>query len=202
MVAAPNPQAVTRLLERINEGDRTAEEELLPLVYGELRALANQVFQGRGNQPTLQATALVHEAYLKLLGSGAATSDGRRAWSGRAHFFAVAARAMRNVLADSARRASRLKRGGGAERVTLSDIEHDEETGQDTVVDLLDLHEALEALESANPRIARVVELRFLGGLTVEELALEMGVSERSVFKDWRAGRALLRRMLDGGGRT
>ena len=187
---ATGAREVTQLLDRINSGDRAALEELLPLVYDELHAMAGRFFVGSGQGQTLQATALVHEAYVKLLGA-----DGhRKAWDGRGHFFAVAATAMRRVLTDYARRAGASKRGGGAARVTLGAVDEDVQHQPDH--DLLDLHDALEELEQSNARIARVVELRFLSGMTVEEVACELALSDDSVYKDWRAGRAFLKRRL------
>ena len=176
----------------MNDGDRTAADELLPMVYDELRGLAGKVFARRGDQHTLQATALVHEVYLKLIGS----RESRKAWSDRVHFFAVASTAMRRVLTDYARTANRVKRGGGAHRITLD--ESLVEGPAKEAIDLVALNDALEDLEEASPRIARVVELRYLCGLTVEEVAQELGVAERTVFKDWRSGRAHLRRFLGG----
>ena len=192
---SPAPEAesareVTLLLDRINSGDRAALEELLPLVYEELHAIAGRFFVGPGQGQTLQATALVHEAYVKLLGA----NGDRKAWDGRGHFFAVASTAMRRVLTDYARRSGAAKRGGGAARVTLGGVDEDLQHQPDH--DLLDLHDALEELEQSNPRIARVVELRFLSGMTVEEVAIELRMSDDSVYKDWRAGRAYLKRRL------
>jgi RNA polymerase sigma factor (TIGR02999 family) len=184
------PRQVTLLLDRINSGDRQALDELLPLVYGELHAMAARFFVGAGAGQTLQATALVNEAYVKLLGS----TGNRKAWAGRGHFFAVAATAMRRVLTDYSRRAGAAKRGGGAARITLGQLDEDTQHRPDH--DLLDLHDALEELERSNERIARVVELRFLSGMTVEEVAVELGLSDDSVYKDWRAGRAFLKRRL------
>lgn len=181
---------VTLLLDRINSGDRAALEELLPLVYDELHAMAGRFFTGKVQGQTLQATALVHEAYVKILGA----EGDRKAWDGRGHFFAVAATAMRRVLTDYARRSSAAKRGGGAARVTLGGVDEDVQHQPDH--DLLDLHEALEELEQSNARIARVVELRFLSGMTVDEVAVELQLSDDSVYKDWRAGRAFLKRRL------
>ena len=193
-----DPRArVAQLLQRLGEGDQAVGHELLPLVYDELRQLAAQVFASQQRGHTLQATALVHEAYLKLLGN-----EGRGTpWAGQRHFFSVAATAMRQVLMDYARGARRIKRGEGAQRVTLDlgaihEPQADPDSGRE--VDLIDLSDALDDLESAAPRIARVVELRYLCGLTVEEVAAEMQLTERTVFKDWRAGRAMLRRRLVG----
>ncbi|MEO0652740.1 MAG: ECF-type sigma factor [Planctomycetota bacterium] len=184
---SPETNSVTWLLERINAGDTSAGDELLSLVYDELRALAARAAGGPGAR-TLQATALVHEVYLKVLGP----SERRADWEGRRHFFAVAATAMRSVLADHARRAASLKRGGQAQSVTLHEQLVAEGDDAGTPLDLLDLHQALEELSAARPIVARVVELRFFAGLTMAEVATELGVSERMAFKHWRAGRALL----------
>lgn len=184
---------MTQLLSRINHGDARARDELVPLVYDELHAVAQRLFAGRRPGETLQATALVHEAFVKLFGP-----DGnRKAWDGRRHFFAVAATAMRRVLADYARGAGSVKRGGGAGRISISDAAIDEDP-KESEVDLVDLHQALEKLGELSPRIARVVELRYLSGMSVEETALELGVAERSVYRDWRVGRAAMRRQLLG----
>ncbi|MEM7515924.1 MAG: ECF-type sigma factor [Planctomycetota bacterium] len=190
----PRPEVCTVLLDRLNEGDDSAASELLPLVYDELRVLAGQIFSRSRVNHTLQATALVHEAYLKLIGA----SGNRKEWDGRVHFFAVAATAMRRVLTDYARRDLRDKRGGGAKRVTIDEslLEGSEESN----LDLVDLAEALTELETFSERMARVVELRVFGGLTVVEVAQELDCTERTVFKDWRAGRAMLRRLMGGEG--
>lgn len=197
----PPESPVTLLLERINQGDRSANDELLPMVYAELRDLAGRVFGPRRNGQLLQATALVHEAYLKLLGS----TGTRAPWDGRRHFFAVAATAMRRILTDQARSAATSKRGGDQQRITLLNLGQEDAADagdrEDLQLDLLDLNAALEELERASPRIGRIVELRFLAGMTVEEVAQELQVTERAVYKDWRAGRALLRaRMRSGSG--
>ena len=179
----PDPKHLTGLLDRMNRGDQEASGELVPLVYDELRSIAEKVFASQENGHTLQATAILHEAFLRMLGSAGQRED----WSGRRHFFSVAALAMRRVLIDHARRSRSAKRGGV--RVTLSGIDPSEETHYDVI----ELGDALEELGKEDERVARVVELRFLGGLTVEEVAEELGVSVRTVFLDWRAGRAWLR---------
>ncbi|MEM8712795.1 MAG: ECF-type sigma factor [Planctomycetota bacterium] len=183
---ANDPASVTQLLRRINDGDPAAADDLLPLVYEQLRGLADRV-AGRGGPPTLQATALVHEAYIRMLGP----SEGRAEWVGSRHFFAVAAMAMRSLLADHARRAMALKNGGGYRRVTFDEGLEDAQA-REAEIDLLDLHEVLTSLEEARPSVAKVVELRFIGGLTMTEVSAELGITERMAFKHWRAGRALL----------
>ena len=152
-----------------------------------LRSLAAQVFASHERGHTLQATALLHEAFLRMLGEEGQRED----WHGRHHFFAVAAKAMRRVLIDHARRAQALKRDGL--KVTLS--EDAESSAAD--YDLVDLGEALEELSKVNERVARVVELRLLGGLDFDEVVEVMDVSRRTVFVDWRAGRAWLRERFD-----
>lgn len=162
-------------------------DELLPLVYDELRGLARRIARGAGPGDTLQATALVHQAYLKL----ASRPEG---WADRQHFRRVAATAMRQVLADRARELGRAKRGGAWQRVEL-DGELEREVGSDQV-DLLALDEALNELSAAHERSARIVELRFFAGLTIEEAAQALGVSTGTVENDWAAARAWLRRRM------
>ncbi|MCC7293584.1 MAG: sigma-70 family RNA polymerase sigma factor [Phycisphaerales bacterium] len=170
--------------------DGRVSEELLSRVYEELRAQARAFLDGRCPGNTLQPTALVHEAYLRLVGN----QDIK--WEGRSHFVAVAAKAMRHVLADHARARRATKRGGEWGRVSLSGIGTD---GREVTFDALDIHEALEKLAALNERHARIVELRFFGGLTEEEAAQVLGVSERTVRGDWRLCRAWLRQQLGDG---
>lgn len=178
---------VTVILNRIGEGDERAVDELLPLVYTELRGIAEHALRGERSGHTLQATALVHEAYLRLVGTE------RMAFEGRAHFLAAGAQSIRRVLIDHARRRGREKRGGGWRRVSMD--------GSDPAdggrwVDVVDLHEALTHLAQVSERQARLVELRFFGGLTNEEAAVVLGVSLRTVTGDWAMARAWLRREL------
>ena len=189
----PSDHEVTRLLHLAASGDRTAATDLLPLVYERLRAVAGSYFRGRGEQ-TLQPTALVHEAFLRLV------SQEEGAVKDREHFCAVAATAMRQILADRARRRGAIKRGGDRERVDLDEaVAPQIAMGEgDGDADLVALHEALEKLQTIDPRRCRVVELRFLGGLSVEEAAHQLGVSERTVEADWRVARAWLRKELGG----
>jgi RNA polymerase sigma-70 factor (ECF subfamily) len=178
----------TQLVAAMNAGDQSARDALLPLLYADLRAQAMAYFRSQRANHTLQPTALVHEAFIRILG------DDKIAWEGRSHFLAVGAKAMRNVLADHARRRRTEKRGGAWERVTLTGLGSD---GGDRRIDALDLDEAIDALATLNERQARIVELRFYGGLTVEEAALVLEVSTRTIELDWRMARAWLRNRLD-----
>lgn len=178
---------ITLLLEAANRGDRSAVDRLLPLVYGELRALAGNFFGQQPADHTLQPTALVHEAYCRL----ADHTNG--VWKDRRHFFNVAAMAMRQLLTDHARRQRAEKRGGGMARLTLNEALTPSSSPE---VDLAGLDDALTKLAALDERQARIVELRFLAGLTVEETAELLGVSERTVKLDWQMARAYLRREL------
>jgi len=179
---------VTRILSAIEQGDPQAGAQLLPLVYDELRKLAAQKLAREKPGQTLQATALVHEAYLRLVNKGAEPS-----WTGRGHFFAAAAEAMRRILVERARRKQSIKAGGGHRRVELDDIGA-EEPGDD----LLLLHEALEKLEKKDKRKAQLVMLRFFAGLTNEQAAHMLGVSTSTADNDWAYARAWLRLELSG----
>lgn len=174
---------VTNLLQRWSAGDREAAEEALPLVYDDLRRIAARELR-RGRQGhTLQATAIVHEVYLRLSGH-----EGIRL-SSRTHFFALAAQLIRRILVDYARRRNRLKRGGKAEKVTLT-----ETAGlvEPRGPDLLAIDEALEKLEAIDVRKAAIVEMRFFAGLTIEETAEQLGISAETVGREWRRARAWL----------
>lgn len=179
---------VTQLVVAMNAGDRSARDALLPLVYAELRQQAAAYFRAQRGDHTLQPTALVHEAFLRLMGID------HIEWEGRSHFLAVAAMAMRNILADHARRRRAEKRGGSWERITLTGLGSD---GGERALDALDLDEALTALAAMDERQARIVELRFYGGLSVEQVAHVLEVSTRTVELDWRMARAWLRDRLD-----
>lgn len=179
----PGDEFVTAILDRVAEGDRSAAEKLLPLVYDELRAIAGGVFASQPSDHTLQPTALIHEAYLKL----ADRADKR--WKDRKHFLALAAKVMRELLADYARRRTAKKRGGDVGRVTL--IEDLTPIKQDGI-DLVDFHDVLERLSGLNPRHAEIVEMRCLAGLSTEDIAEVLGVSRRTVELDWRSARAWL----------
>ncbi|MFI5311213.1 MAG: ECF-type sigma factor [Gemmatimonadales bacterium] len=175
------------LLEELRSGRREALDQLLPVVYAELRAIAHRHLAGRTPGGTLVTTALVHEAYLKLV------DQSKAQWRDRAHFLALASVAMRHVLIDRARERAAFKRGGTRRRVTLDDevaaVESDAES-------LLEIDEALTRLAALEPRLARVVECRFYGGLSESEIAEALGVTVRTVERDWRKARMLLRRDL------
>ncbi|HIG76142.1 MAG TPA: sigma-70 family RNA polymerase sigma factor [Bacteroidetes bacterium] len=181
MAPIPSPE-VTHLLHAHRDGQPGAMDQLLPLVYAELRRIASRHLGGGRGPETLQTTALVHEAYLRLAGSPADVAD-------RAHFFAVASTAMRHVLVDYARRRHALKRGGGAHATTLSGKALALDARADEV---LALDDALGRLAVLDERLAKVVEMRFFGGMDVEEVAQALGVSDRTVKRDWRKARAFL----------
>lgn len=182
---APEPRGeVTRILDEIAGGDRReAFERLLPLVYNELRGLAKARLAHERPDHSLQATALVHEAYLRML-AGTGPS-----WSDRRHFYNAAAQAMRRILIEHARKRGRLKRGGGRVQVTIDDIQVGDGP---PLEDVLALEEALTRLEERDPRMAEVVHLRFFAGLSVEETAAALEVSERTVKREWAVARAWL----------
>ena len=174
---------VTRILHAAVSGDPKAANELLPLVYGELRRLARDRMDKTPPGNTLQPTALVHEAFLRLVG------EGDSSWNNRGHFFAAAACAMRQILVEQARRKASLKRGGDRRRIELSDEVAAVEAPFD---DLVALDDALRRLERADERKTRVVMLRFFAGLTIEEIAAALDVSVPTVEREWRFARALL----------
>ena len=180
---------VTLLLGDIANGDVRAQNALLERLYSELRALAGGIFEGQGPDHTLQPTALVHEAYIKLVRAPGSHFDGHR------HFMAVAAKAMRQVLINHAREKKAAKRGGTRIQLTL---DPDLTPLPDSQLDVLDLEEALTRLEAIDERQARIVELRFYGGLTVSETAHVMEISESTVKREWRMARAELLLMLEG----
>jgi RNA polymerase sigma factor (TIGR02999 family) len=179
---------VTRVLSAIEAGDPQAAEQLLPLVYDELRRLAARRLAAEGPGHTLQPTALVHEAYLKLVGA-----DPQQPWNGRVHFFAAAAEAMRRILIDHARRKHRARRGGGKKRVELGDIDDIEMvTERGEADELLALDEALTQLAVADPRRADLVRLRYFAGLTLEQAAELLGISRATADRHWAFARAWL----------
>lgn len=183
-------KAATRILREVRSDADEAAERLLPLVYSELRRVAGNFMQRERLDHTLQPTALVHEAYFKLI------DDPERTFENRAHFLAVGARAMRQVLVDHARRRAAGKRGPSALRVTLS--ERVAATGA-PLVEVLAMHEALEKLGEQSSRLARVVELRYFGGLTIRETSEVIGVSHATVEEDWSLAKAWLARELSKG---
>ena len=178
---------ITGILKRASRGDDSAVKQLMPLVYDELRALAESYLQQERPDHTLQATALVHEAYIRLIRQEDVE------WQSRAHFFGVAAQAIRRILVDHARGHERAKRGGGRRRVRLDE---DVAPVKRRDLDLLALDEAMKRLADFHQRAARVVELRFFGGLSREEVGEFLGISLRTVGADWRLARAWLRREL------
>jgi RNA polymerase sigma-70 factor (ECF subfamily) len=192
---APQHEAgeVTLLLRAWRDGDPEALERLIPLVYGELRGLADRRMAAEGAGHTLQATALVHEAYLRLAGGETPR------WQDRAHFFAVASRLMRRLLVDHARARLAGKRGGGAPNLALAEGLAVAAAPAPSPEELLALDDALSALAEISPRLARVVELRFFGGLTLRETATELGVSTATVIGEARLARAWLFRRLSAG---
>jgi RNA polymerase sigma factor (TIGR02999 family) len=184
----PNPGEVTRLLEQASAGDSAARATLFDVLYRELRRLAESVMRAERANHTLQPTALVHEAFLKLAGN-----EGR--FESRAHFLGVAAAAMRRVLVDHARGRNAQKRGSGATLVTVNDLDDLPQRAPDDV-DLVVLDDALSRLTALDSRQGQIVELRFFGGLSVEETAAVVGVSERTIKREWQTSRAWLRREI------
>ena len=182
-MAEPTLGEITQLLIDLGKGDRDAEARLIPLVYDELRRLANRYMRGERPDHTLQPTALVHEAYLRLI------EQERVAWRNRAHFFGVAAKLMRRILVDHARARLTAKRGAAQPAVQLEDglVFAEERSGEFVALD-----EALQRLAQFDPRLERIVELRFFGGLPVEETAEVLGISTRTVKRDWNAAKMWL----------
>lgn len=184
---------VTQVLRRIEQGDAAAAEELLPLVYEELRQLAAVRMLGENPDQTLQATALVHEAYLRLV-----SVEQARHWDSRGHFFAAAAEAMRRILVDNARRKGRLKRGGERNRIDLDPAQIAAPGTPQIHEDLLALDEALDRLKAVDPQAVELVHLRYFVGLPMAEAAELMGISERTADRLWAYARAWLRQELSG----
>ncbi len=183
------PDGITQLLLRWGSGDQAALEKLMPLVYRELRRLAGNYLRRERKEHTLQPTALVNEAYLRLV-------DQRDAkWQNRAHFYGIAAQLMRRILVDHAREKQAEKRGG-ADQQRLS-ITSAQGLGTEPDLDLLALHEALEELKTIDPQQERIVELKFFGGLSIEETAEVMKLGHATVERDWKMARAWLRRKLE-----
>jgi RNA polymerase sigma factor (TIGR02999 family) len=188
-MAAEAPQDITELLLAWSEGNQDALQRLTPLVYGELRRLAHRYMAGERTGHTLQSAALVNEAYLSLVQSS------RVRWQSRAHFFAVSAQLMRRILVDFARSRQYAKRGGKAPVLSLDDVP----VAVEECAELVSLDDALKALAAVDPRKSQVVELRFFGGLSVEETAEVLKVSVETVMRDWRLARVWLRRELRRG---
>jgi RNA polymerase sigma factor (TIGR02999 family) len=186
--SAPPPQQITALLQAWSRGDRAALEALFPAVYGELRHQAERYMRRQPVGHTLQATALVNEAYLRLV------DQKETEWRSRAHFFGVAAKAMRSILVDHARARQAAKRGAGAARLTLGQV--GDVADRTPAVDVLDLEEALQRLTELDPEKGRLVELRYFAGLSIEEAAEVLGVSPATLKRQWNTARAWLRREL------
>jgi len=190
----PTPGEVTQLLAAVRQGDRSAMDRLMTLVYDELRAVARRQLRRFRPGQTLDTTVLVHEAYLRLVDQAGAS------WQDRAHFLSVAGVAMRHILVDAARRRLAKKRGGEGVRISLDELGPDQ-GGTDAsrqAVEILDLDEAMTSLAARNERLSRLVELRFFAGLTEEETAQTLGTSERTVRRDWLKARAFLFHALRG----
>ncbi len=186
-------QSVADILANAEPGDERSMNELLPLVYKELRALASSYLDRPGDAAhTLQPTALVHEAFIKMVGDD-------RQWSGREHFMAVAAKAMRQVLVDHWRKKSAEKRGGGAQQVSISGLSAE---GAIDDVRVLELDDLLQQLAKADPRSARVAEMRLFGGMEQEQIARVLGVSRMTITTDWQFARAWLAARMNATGRT
>lgn len=185
-MSEPPSDKVTRMLAAIRTGDAGASAELLPLVYSELRKLARSLMAKIPPGNTLQPTALVHEAYLRLVASSESS------WDHRGHFFSAAAQAMRQILVDQARRKSARKHGGGQQRIGMSGADRGGPIIEPPVVNMLALDRALTRLERDDPRKAEVVKLRYFAGLNAAETAAALGVSLPTVERDWRFARAVL----------
>ena len=179
----PEPGQVTRLLGEVNRGNRAAMDELMPLVHRELHEIASRYFGRERRDHTLQATALVNEAWMRLAGQES------RAWEGHLHFLGIAAILMRRILVDHARAHNAARRGDGAQRVPLDDAMA---VSEDRAVEMIAIHDALTKLAAMDPKQAQIVELRFFGGLSIEETAKLMSISEPTVKRYWNSARAWL----------
>ena len=190
MAQAPNPQNITQLLAEWRDGNQSALDELYPLVYDELHRLARRYMSRERKGHTLQTTALINEAYVRLGGQ-------KVNWANRSHFFAISAQIMRRILIDHARRHAYAKRGGGAQQVSLDEAAT---VTPDQSTELIRLDEALTSLSEMDQRRSQVVELRYFGGLNNEEIAGGLNVSENTVTRDWNMARAWLYQQLTGSG--
>lgn len=190
MYEDPGQPDITRLLHEWRGGSAEALQRLIPLVYGELHGLASRYLSRERRDHTLQATALVHEAYLRLAGQRAVE------WQNRAHFFGIAAQLMRRILVDHARRARRGKRGGGVPLIPLDDVNPPSAAPPVDAADACALDRALSRLEALDPQQGRVVELRFFGGMTIDETAEVLGLSAATIKREWAVARAWLHREL------
>ena len=187
---------LAQLLDTLQEGDPVAADQLLVLVYSELRRLAAAKMSREAPGQTMQPTALVHEAWLRIGGGNAAGGDGQR-WENRAHFFGAAAEAMRRILIDRARRKLAARHGGGQQRIEADEIEFAAPTEKDD--ELLAVHEALDQLTAHDPRKADLVKLRYFAGLTIDEAADILGISAPTAKRDWTYARAWLFRTISAG---
>ena len=188
-MVAPSPKEVTRLLVDWGKGDQAALDELIPLVYDELRRVARRYMRRESQGHTLQTSALVNEAYLRLIDQNSVQ------WQNRAHFFGVAAQLMRRILVDHARSRLRAKRGGGVQMVSLTE----QAVADKEVAEVIALDNALKNLAEMDPRKSQVVEMKFFGGLTTEEVAEVLKVTSRTVEREWRKAKAWLNRAISKG---
>ena len=180
---------ITELIREIEQGERARADELLPLIYNELRRLARVRLANEGPGQTLQATALVHEAYLRLLGPDPSSGDSPKSWDGRGHFFAAAAEAMRRILIENARRKNRDKHGGGLQRIELSENVIDNPNSSE---ELLQLNDAIEKLAASKPQHAELVKLKLFTGLSTEGAGHALGIPRASAHRHWNYCRAWL----------
>ncbi|MDH3492169.1 MAG: sigma-70 family RNA polymerase sigma factor [Acidobacteriota bacterium] len=183
MMTLDPPKEITQLLKRCGEGDELAIEQLMPLVYEELHRMAKKFMSGRRSDETLQTTALIHEAFLKLVGKE------KQSWTNRAHFFNIATQAMRHILIDYLRKRQFKKHGGGAQKVQLNDAIL---VSKERAIGLVELDEALTRLAALDERKSRVVELKYFGGLVNEEIAEVLKITKRTVIRDWQFARSWL----------
>ena len=188
-MVVPSPKEVSRLLVDWGNGDQAALDELIPLVYDELRRLAGRYMRRENQGHTLQTSALVNEAYLRLVDQKSVK------WQNRAHFFGVAAQLMRRILVDHARSRSRAKRGGGAQQVSLAE----QAVISNEVAHVIALDDALKNLAEMDPRKSQIVEMKFFGGLTTEEVAEVLKVTPRTIEREWRKAKAWLNRAISKG---